>query len=331
VNRFVVSLIATIILIALICVWSLHTGKTPLTLYAVWQGLLGSNPNPDVNLIVRQARLPQLVLSLLVGAGLSAAGLLMQTLCRNPLATPSVLGIGNGANLGLLTALVLMPDLSEPAAVAFSFAGAAGSAGIIALFGLSSESRIDRNRLVIGGTILAAMEASLVIAVLFFSGLNNVMLGWTLGRLVQVDWAQIYLTLPIFVIAIALSFSMIGQLDAFLLGDTIAATLGVRVGLLQLLTMVAVVLLAGAAVAAAGPIPYVGLIVPHIFPRTRFPGPRTRLVLCLCGGALLTGFAQVLSRLSSNGRQLVPLGIWTMATGAIFFFALSLSGRGRQV
>lgn len=311
-----------------LCLASLWVGTTPLRPRDVVEGLLGRHANPDVTLIVRYGRLPRLVLSLTVGGALAAAGLLMQTLCRNPLATPAVLGIGNGANLGLLIAIIWQPNLGEPLAVLASFAGATLSAGAIALMGLSPPSRMDRDRLIIGGTILGALEGSLLIAILFLWGMNNVMLGWTLGRLVQVDWAQIVLTLPLIALALAGAMAVIRQLDSFQLGDAVAASLGVRVGLIRAGTLLVIVLLAGAAVAAAGPVPYVGLIVPHVFPRRQTPDPHARLLLCVLGGALLTGAAELLARLTSQ-RQLVPLGIWTMAAGAAFFLALSLTRRGQ--
>ena len=120
----------------------------------------------------------------------------MQTLSRNPLATPSVLGIGNGANFGLVLAVVSIPGLGELTAVGAAFLGALGSAGIIALMGLSGGARLDRDRLVVGGTILGTLEGSLVVGILFFAGMRNVLLGWTLGRLVHVDWLQVGSSAP---------------------------------------------------------------------------------------------------------------------------------------
>jgi ABC-type Fe3+-siderophore transport system permease subunit len=154
--------------------------------------------------------------------------------------------------------------------------------------------------------------------------LSNTMLGWTLGRLTQVDWSQVLLTLPLIVLGLGAAFVLAPQLEAFLLGNSMAANLGVRVELVEIGAMAGIVVLAGAAVAAAGPVPYVGLIVPHIFTRKRVPSPRWRLVACSMGGAILTGFAELLSRFTSQ-KQIIPLGIWTMAAGAAFFFALSLT------
>jgi ABC-type Fe3+-siderophore transport system permease subunit len=327
VRSFAVAMTACTLALAALCTISLCTGSLALSPSDVWHGLQG-RASAEIVAVVRDARLPRLALALIVGGALASAGLLTQTLFRNPLATPSMLGIGNGANLGLLLGLVFVPGLGESTAVLVSFAGALASAGIISLMGISGNSRMERDRLIVGGSMLAALEASLAVGILFFHGMATTMLGWTLGRLTQVDWAQVWLSAPPIALALAAAFFLAPQLEAFLLGDEAAATLGVRTGLIQAGAMLTAVVLSGAAVAAAGPIPYVGLIVPHIFTRQRARDPRARLLLCAMGGALLTGLAELLSRLTSQ-RQSIPLGIWTMATGAAFFLALSLSRKGR--
>ena len=315
-------------LLCAVCAVSLSSGSVRLTPAEVWHGLWDGAAAGSASLIVRLGRAPRLVLALAVGAGLAGAGLLMQTLCRNPLATPSVLGIGNGANLGLLLITILRPDLSESDAVLASFAGAAASAAAIGLLGISRQSRMDRDRLVIGGTVLNSLTASAVLAILFFSGTSNTMLSWTLGRLVNVGWDEGIFVLPAIAIGVAASVVIVRQLDPLSLGDEVASSLGVRVGLLQGVTLAVIVLLAGAAVAVAGPIPYIGLVAPHLFPRNRVRSPLARLVLCLLCGATLAALAEWASRMTS-GRQLVPLGIWTMAVGAGVFLSLAITRRER--
>lgn len=305
---------------------SLCVGYTPLTISDVAEGLLGTHSDADVNFIVRDARLPRTLMAMLVGGALAAGGLVMQTISRNPLATPSVLGVGNGANLGLLLIVVLSPDASDLSTILASFAGAVGSAGVIGLMGLSFRGRMDRDALVVGGTILAALEGSILTAILFFYQMQGSLLGWTIGRLVHVDWVQVEFILPVIAAGLLLIFVLIDRLEAFLLGDTVAASLGLPVGLLHGGAMLAVVLLAGASVAAAGPIPYVGLVVPHILSRERISSPRVRFLLCVFGGAILAGAADLLSRLVSDPskERAIPMGIWIMCIGAVFFLMLSV-------
>ena len=234
-------------------------------------------------------------------------------------------GIGNGAQLGLVLAVVLLRDVGEAEVIVASFLGALLSAGVIALMGFATSSGgLDRDRLVVGGTILAKLEGSVILGILFMNQMHNVLLGWTLGRLVHVDWIQVQWLLPALVFGLVVSVSLVHSLDAVLLGDQTAASLGVRVGILQSASVLTVVVLSGVSVAAAGPIPFVGLVVPNLITRARVPAPQLRLFYCAAGGALLAGFADVLSKLSSD-RGLVPLGIWTMAMGSLFFLLLSTS------
>lgn len=310
---------------------SLMIGSRWLDPAALWEALW-AGPALDQGtdaLLVWFGRLPRAVLAMLVGGALAVAGLLMQTLSRNPLATPSILGVGNGANLGLVIALVSIPGASELAIVIASFLGALGSALIIALIGVSTGTRMDGNRLVIGGSILASLLGSILTAIIFFNGMQNVLLSWTLGRLVHVDWVQVAFAAPAIAVGTLVAYVVIHKLEAFRLGGTTARGLGVPVVLVQVLTLGAVVLLAGASVATAGPVAFVGLMVPHLVRRRPGRSPLQRLILVALVGALMAGTADLLARVTS-GDRLIPLGIWTMAMGSIFFFSISLHRRADE-
>lgn len=320
----VVLMFASLLLLLLV---ALAAGDSWLTPGQVVDGLTGADysSNPTPVLLIRYARLPRILLAMLVGSALAVAGLLMQTLSRNPLATPSVLGIGNGANLGLVLAIVSIPALSEPVAVAASFLGAVVSALIIGVMGFSGSTQLDRDRLIVGGTILATFEGSLVVGILFFNQMHNVMLGWTIGRLIHVDWFQLRFVTPMIGFGLLLAALLVERLEAFRLGMRTAQGLGISVGQVQTGVVLVVVLLAGGSVAAAGPVAFVGLIVPHLIRRSVFSRPRIRFLVCILGGAMLTVSADLLSRLTSQGR-LIPMGIWTMSLGALFFMSLSFRG-----
>lgn len=302
---------------------SLLAGDTWLSPPAFMRALVLESAESPASLVIWHARMPRVLLAMGIGAALSVAGLLMQTLSRNPLATPSILGIGNGAMLGLTTVILFVPTISEPVVIAASFAGAAVSAAMIIAMGFCQAASMDRNRIVIGGTILAALEGSVLTGVLFFHEMHNDLLGWTLGRLVHVDWAQALFVIPVLAVGLVLGLCLIPRLDAFQLGTTVATSLGVRVGMIQFGTLAAVVILAGGSVAAAGPVAFVGLIVPHVM-RHWFAvlSPVRRLLACALAGAVLTCGADLLSRLTSDNRT-IPLGIWTLVMGALFFLGMS--------
>jgi iron complex transport system permease protein len=305
---------------------ALCLGLTSFTPMDVCKALLDTHPDADTALTITELRLPRVVLALLVGGALSAAGLLMQTVTRNPLATPSVLGVTNGAHLAWLLAIVFVPSLGPVGVLAATFGGAAAAAGVIGLMGLTSASRMDREYLVVGGSLMGALLGSVTVAIMFLSHMYAAILGWTMGGLIRVNWAQVLFVLPLLAAGMFMAVLMIRRLEALLLGDSIARSLGVRTGVYFLLAMVAVVLLAGGSVAAAGPVAYVGLVVPNILSRRLIPGAMTRLLACVGGGAMLTCGADTLSRVLSSGK-VIPMGIWTMSIGAAFFLAISVHGR----
>jgi iron complex transport system permease protein len=301
---------------------ALASGPVPLPPPAVAAGLFGGGER-DAVLIVREVRLPRALLSLLLGAVLAAAGLLLQTLADNRLAAPSVLGIHNGANLGSILALVLAPGLGDLAYTAAALGGAMATTLCVAAIGAAGAGRTDRVRWVLGGVLLDHLAASLAVAILFAYGMQNALFGWTIGRLLHVDWQQVLVLGVGAGLAVAVAPSLAQRLDPLQLGETVARSLGADVVRLRLATLLTVVLLAGTATAVAGPVAYVGLVVPNVLTRTRVPSPRARLCCCALGGAVLTGTADLLAR-ASSGQQTVPLGVWTMLLGACTFLALAL-------
>lgn len=300
----------------------------PFASPAAWFAAAFEGGDPALELSLLHVRLPRALLTATIGAGLAVGGLQMQTLSGNPLATPSILGVTNGAALGLVLAIACVARLTEATAILASFAGAALAAAIIGGVGFARQSAVQGEALVVAGSILGAFAGSIVTAIVFFNSLQNELLGWTLGRIVHVDWLQVRFTLPAVAAGLALAALTTGRLEALRLGETTARELGVPVRLVRGAVVVAVVLLTGASVAAAGPIAYVGLIVPHLLRGARLT-PHRRLVACALLGATLTTTADLLARLTS-GDRLVPLGIWTATMGSLLFFSLSLRGEGAR-
>jgi iron complex transport system permease protein len=323
-GRWIVASLAA--LVCAVFVAGLCLGGVCYSPPQAWHALLGSHTDPGVSLIVAEIRLPRVALALLVGGALATAGLIMQTVTRNPLATPSVLGVTNGAHLAMMLWLVFAPDYGQLGTMLAAFLGALLSAGMIGLMGLSSQTRMDREYLVVGGSMMGALMGSALIAVMFLCHMYGAIFGWTLGGLIRVDWIQIAFAFPLLGSGLLLAMAMIARLEALMLGSSVAKSLGVRTGVYYFVAMGTVVLLAGTSVAVAGPVAYVGLIVPNLLSRGLIPAARTRLLACILGGALLTGCADTLSRAFSGGK-VIPMGIWTMSIGAAFFLSLSVRGK----
>lgn len=313
-----------------ICCLQLAVGTRPASLPDLLAALFGGGHDADLILAVREVRLPRTLQSLTLGAALATAGLLSQTAAGNRLATPSILGIHNGANLALLVTLITVPAATDLEVSLASFAGALLATLTVLLLASMRHVRRDPSRWLLAGVLLDRFEAGLATAILLAYGMQNTLLGWTMGRLVHVDWQQVALLLPTTAICLVLAALLVPALETLRLGDDVARGLGVRVGRQRILTVVVIVALAGMATAVAGPVAYVGLVVPNLVTRRYAANVHARLVAVALGGALLTGVADCVTRLGS-GRHEIPLGMGTLALGATFFLFATLRRRSGAV
>jgi len=302
-------------LLAAVLLAGLALGSKPLPPADVWHALVAPDGG-EATVIVRELRLPRTVLGLVVGLALAIAGVLMQALTRNPLAEPRILGISAGASLGVVLAIVVLGAGTPAGYVWFGIAGAL-LAGLL-VFGLAARSP-DGSGPVTLALVGAALDASLgavVLALLAadartFEEFRFWVVGGLAGRGLPVT-AQV---VPFVLAGVVLAVAVARGLDALAAGDDIARGLGHRVGRVRIAGGAAAVLLTGAAVAAAGPIGFVGLAVPHLARALAGPDHRwTLLVAGLLGPALLVG-ADVLGRLVAPPGE-IPAGIVTALIGA---------------
>nr|WP_269086683.1 iron ABC transporter permease [Actinosynnema sp. ALI-1.44] len=238
---------------------SMGVGAQALAPAQVWQALVSPGMS-DADTIVRDIRLPRMVLALAVGAALAAAGALLQTATRNDLADPGILGVTAGAGFAITLGTVLGLTGTQYGQLVVAVVGAGIAAVVVYSVGRSSPLRL----------LLAGFALSMVLAGLSL-GLRLIVPDafdrfrfWSVGSLAGRE--QIPLTVPIVVIVIALvgSLMVARQLEALLLGEEVAQSLGVNVTRTRFAVLVLVTLLAGAATAVAGPMVFVGLIVPHL-------------------------------------------------------------------
>ncbi|MBP5318745.1 MAG: iron ABC transporter permease [Paludibacteraceae bacterium] len=247
-----------------------------------------------VNDIVTQIRLPKAITAILCGAGLSVAGLLMQTLFRNPLAGPYVLGISSGAGLGV--ALVVMgasfvPFLNEYGAVSQVVAATLGALLVLMLVLLVSTRIHDTVSLLIIGMMLGSLTGAIVNVLQTFSNPDalKVYIMWTMGSLANVSNQQLGLMVPPMLVGFLLAILIQKPLNALLLGENYARSMGVSVRFIQTVIILTTCLLAGVSTAFTGPIAFIGIAVPHIV-RGLFNSSDHRIVLpasILFGATLL--------------------------------------------
>jgi len=287
---------------------------------------LGAAPDPVVDRIVWQLRLPRAVLACVVGGGLSIIGVSMQTLVRNPLAEPYILGISSGASAGAsLFYLGFLPPLlskafSMPVA---AFAGGLLSISIVYLVARDGR-RVSVARLLLAGVAMSALMASITSFVTFSSPEPDklrAVLFWLLGSLSGARWGVLPFPALATTLGLGTMWVLARPLDAMLVGEEPAQSLGMPVEALKRGLIVLATLVTGALVAVSGAIGFVGLIVPHAV-RLLVGVPHRRLVpLSFVGGAIFLCWADLAARTLLPGQEL-PVGILTALCGVPFFLFL---------
>jgi iron complex transport system permease protein len=310
--------VAVLVVITLLSVW-VGTRGIPFT--STWN-LLWHHDGSKAAVIIHDYRIPRTLLGLLVGVALGLSGALMQALTRNPLADPGLLGVSLGASTGVVVAIAFLGVGSALGYVWFAFLGAALASVAVYLLGSAGRTPATPERLVVAGAALTAVLYAFNSAVLLLDPeAFDSFRFWTVGTLAGRNFEVVYVILPFVAVGLVITLALARPLNALALGDQVGRALGVRVGRTRALGAVAVMLLCGAATAAAGPIGFVGLAVPHV---ARFVvGPDQRWVLAystLLAPILLLG-ADILGRVLGAPGE-VQVGIVTAFLGAPLFIAL---------
>jgi iron complex transport system permease protein len=308
-----------VLVVVLLC--SVAFGSKPIPLGTVWHALVeGGTSNDD--LIVRSLRVPRTLLGLGVGVALGLAGALMQGVTRNPLADPGLLGVDAGAALAVVIAIYTLDVTALTGYVWFAFAGAALASMVVYLLGSLGRGGATPVKLALAGAALSALLGALTSAILLLDleTLDEYRF-WVVGSLAGRGSEVVAQVTPFLVAGTILALLAARSLNTLALGDDVARSLGQRVGLARGVAALAIVILCGAATAAAGPIAFVGLTVPHV--ARAICGPDYRWILpwsLVLAPTLLLG-ADVIGRIIARPGE-VQVGILTAFVGAPFFIAL---------
>ncbi|MGC5397718.1 FecCD family ABC transporter permease [Streptomyces sp. DT20] len=284
--------------------------------------------------VLWNVRLPRVVLALLVGASLGCAGALMQGVFGNPLAEPGVIGISAGAAVGAVGAVASI-------ALGLSFFGnwtitvcafVAGLLTVLLVYALSrSGGRTEVVTLILTGIAVNAFAGALIGLFIFFA--DNAQISqitfWQLGSLAQATWPKVLAVLPCAVLGLVVAPFYARKLDLLALGERPARHLGVDVERLRVVLVLVVALLTAAAVAVAGIISFVGLLVPHLLRMANGPGHRFLVPGSALGGALVLVAGDLAARTVADPAEL-PLGVLTALIGSPFFFWLLRRTRRKQ-
>lgn len=278
-----------------------------------------SKTDSTIHTILWQFRLPKAITCVLAGASLACAGLMMQTLFRNPLAGPDVLGLSSGASLAV-GMLVLLGRGLNFSSNEWSLAIAAGGGGMLVLLLMLAIARSvkDNASLLIIGLMLAAATSSIMSVMQFVSRADDLQFYvlWTMGSVGNTSWSEIGIITTIFLTGVAISFILLKPLNSWLLGENYARSLGVNVDKSRLWMVISTGLMTGAITAFCGPIAFVGLAVPHLA-RLLMQTTNHKILLptVMCGGAILLLFCDIISQWMSH-TQALPLNALTSLIGA---------------
>ena len=274
--------------------------------------------------ILATLRAPRTYAGLLIGASLAVSGVLMQGLTRNPLASPSILGINAGAACFMALASIGVPFFSQLNPIINAVFGALLSGGAVMLLGGFFSARSHPLRLVLAGIAISALLIGLTRAsVILADDMAYSVLHWLTGSLSAVDSEQLQQLWPFATLGLVLAMGLARNLNLLALGDEVAVGLGGNIRLTRFISGLSVVLLAGTSVAIAGPIGFVGLLVPHLV--RPIVGHNYHILIpvsALCGAALVT-WSDALSRAIAFPAE-TPVGVITALLGTPCFIAIAM-------
>jgi iron complex transport system permease protein len=278
--------------------------------------------------IILLFRLPRILTALAVGAGLSVSGLLMQTLFRNPLAGPYVLGISSGASLGV--ALLVLAGSVIPIGfligkVSILIAAGLGAASILFVVIILSRNIADSTTLLILGLMFGSISGAIVSVLQFYSQAEELQsyMVWTFGSLGNVRWADMPLFLTMVISGLILAFILHKPLNAFILGEKQASSIGVNIQKTRIIILVATSILAGSITAYCGPIAFVGLAVPHLT-RVLFATSNHRILVPAVAlfGSLLMILCDFIAQLPGSAHVLPINAVTAMIGGPVVIWVI---------
>lgn len=308
--------VVTLSLMVLLFGLSIRLGTYTLSFEEIWAAF---QPDDKNYFTLMEYRLPRAVLAILLGGALAISGVLVQSVVRNPLASPDILGINNAAGLVAVSVLMFLPNLAFYWMPIFAFLGGVFS---FVILWIVCGFNFRPIKMAIIGVALSALWAAISHYLMLTNPveINTAML-WLTGSLWGRSWSYLNVVLPWLVILLPLPFIFCRDLDTLGLGENKASTLGVTVNKVQISVLVLAVALSTTAVAICGPIAFLGLVAPHLARRLVGGRHRTLLPAALIIGALLLQLSDILARVIDPPTEL-PAGILTAIIGAPYFFYL---------
>ncbi|MNX93487.1 putative siderophore transport system permease protein YfiZ precursor [compost metagenome] len=309
-----------LLLISLIA--SISVGAADISFGEVWQAIFHFNADLTQHLIIQQLRLPRALAGALVGAAFAVAGAIMQGVTRNPLSDPGILGINAGAGFTLALCFAFFPQLPFHYVILVCFLGAAIGTGLV--YGISAIARggVSTVRIVLAGSAVSALLLALSEGIAITYHIGQDLAFWLAGGVAGTKWLQVDIMLPWILGALACAFVISPWITVLSMGEDVATGLGLRTGLVKLVSFVLVLVLAGASVAAVGAIGFIGLIIPHIVRYLVGVDYRWIIPASAVLGALMVVAADIGARMVNPPFE-TPIGAVIAIVGVPFFLYLA--------
>jgi len=329
-NKTKPLIIASIILMGACIIASLALGSRNVPFKEVIDALI-YNEAKTLNQIVVHERIPRTVFGLIAGAALGVSGALMQAITRNPIADPSILGVNNGASLFVVIGIAFFHISSVNQFIWLALIGATITSIFVYGIGSLGVGGSTHIKLALAGSATSAALSSIISAIILpRSDVMNSFRFWQVGSISGATWESIASVLPFIIIGLILGILSAPTLNALALGDELATGLGVRTGVARVTSAIAGVLLCGATTAIAGPIGFVGLMVPHTIRMIFGPSLNKIIPMSAIGGACLLLISDILGRLIGSPGEL-ETGIVTAFIGGPVLVLIAMKAKVKSI
>lgn len=301
---------------------SLAVGAKPIAIGTVIDAFTSYDPANTDHLVIRELRQPRTIVGIMVGVALGVSGAVMQAITRNPLADPGLLGVNAGASFAVVLAIWGVGTTSVTGLVWFAFVGAAITSVVVYLLGTAGRGGATPVRMALAGAAVSAFLFALTRAVTIIDQATlDQFRFWAVGSMSGRDADVVWSLSPFVIVGLVVAVGLSRPLNALALGEDAAAALGIRIGLTRAWSGLAIMLLCGAAVAAVGPIAFVGLVIPHAMRAMFGPDQRWLMPACALAGPVLLLTCDIIGRVVARPGE-VQVGIMTAAIGGPAFVFL---------
>lgn len=316
-----------LLLLLAVIVLSISLGSVRIPLEQVIRVITGMPAEKSAySVIILQYRIPKVITALLAGAALSVAGLQMQTLFQNPLADPFILGVSSGASLGVAlivlsvgtTGSLLLAGIGMLGDISIAAAAFLGSLLVLVFILLISQRARSSTLMLLIGLMVSYITSALVSLLIYFSMPEKIYtyLSWTFGSFSGVTWSQIWIIVPALLLGFVVAFALSKSLNALLMGEKYAQTVGINIRSTRFWIIVSSSLLAGIVTAFCGPIGFIGIAIPHVA-RAIFHSANHRILIpaTFLLGSITAIVSDIIAQLPGH-QQVLPINVVTAMLGA---------------